>query len=253
MAYNYQNIRGRVNRLIWLLRAILSYFFKSKNSNDENILVSIVGETTDVVGWYSSDERLKEVRYNLHQLPDIKSYYIYFSPFQKKLKQELILGDDCFIWQYKNSYDGMKLFLKDFYNLSPKWLKIHDALLNGINDLIISKIFKTRLMFVPRGMNYYGDFLFRDKSNLVQFLKAHYNRWIYTKCIKSSDLVVGNAMFALENELISGREVYATDYLYYFGAIEALNLKPKCNVEIEYKDLIGWLKKFDFNLLFLGE
>jgi glycosyltransferase involved in cell wall biosynthesis len=252
MAYNYQSIKGRIKRLIWLLKSIRPYVFKKKKKQNNDVLVSIIGETEGSLEWFKNDINLRQNRFIMYSLPETKVYLIFFSPFQNEIKQKLELGKDCIVLQYKNSYNGMKQFLKDFYEISPKWLKIHDSLLNGINDIIISKVFKTKLMFMPRGMNYYGDFLFRDKSNLVQFLKAYYNQWIYIKCIKSSDIVVGNTMFALENELISGKKVYTTDYLYYFGAIEALNLKPKDDAETKYNNLLNFLKNYDYNLLFFG-
>jgi len=232
--YNYQNIRNRLKRDFWAIIAVVPYFF-IKNKNKKNKIISkLIGEyPNDMIKWLQNDKLANRQRFISYSLPEVQTYSFYF---YKKF-QEYKLGDNTYIVEFPNTFNGIKQYFKYIYNLNPQIIQVHDSLLVGVNNFLIKWTMKPKMIFMPRGMNYYGDFIFRDRSTSIQWLKAHWNRIIYTACLRSSSFVNAPAILALENELVRKKEVYTSDYLLCQGAISSFISNDYCILKLELENL----------------
>jgi len=239
--YNYQNLKNRIKRDFWALLAIIPYIFKKNNQNKKKAITTLIGEyPKDYIKWLKSDELLNKQRGIIQSLPNIDTYTIYFYKEHKKY----MLCENTYAVEFPNSLKGMKQYFKFIYNLNPKIIQVHDSLLVGFNNLLIKTVMKTKMTFMPRGMNYYDDFIFRDKSNIIKKIKAHYNKILYIKCLKKSDFINAPAPLALECELISFKKVHTSDYLLCKGAV-SVQTNDNNIINNKLKNLKRNLSSFD--------
>ena len=240
-AYNYQNLSNRLKRDFWALICSFPYFFKKNKSDKHNAIAKLIGEyPKDFIAWIREDELVKKQRLLMYSLPGIKVYIVYFY----KQFQEYKLDDNTYVVEFSNDFQGVKDYFRYMYNLNPKVIQVHDSLLVGFINFLIKKTMNSKMIFMPRGMNYYSDFVFRKKNSLGQFLRAHYNRIFYQYIISNSSFVNAPSMLALEAELASKMQVHVSDFLLCCGAIPVLTNSRK-DVPSKLFEVQNRISKFD--------
>jgi glycosyltransferase involved in cell wall biosynthesis len=176
-----------------------------------------------VIDWYNSNLPFKKLRYEVHKIDNIKTYYCYFINAKSKFKKEII-GDNCYIVEFPNSFKGMQQYFQFIKEISPKYLFIHDLVGNFVIDYLTAKLFKLKNIAKPRGMNYYWDFIFRKeesryKEGFIGFVRKYLNYWTYSATLRNADLVVAPPILSLECELLRRKPVYTSNYLLGIGSM----------------------------------
>ena len=240
--YDYQNKKNRLKRALWCFITSLLYIFKKKRNKNKDILCSNIGEIDySIADNFKNDKHYREYRYEAYRISFNKKYLCYFYKDFKEVNKD----EKLYIVEFPNNFNGIKLYFKYIYKLNPRFLQIHDSLTCFFQDFFIYKIFKPKIVFFPRGMNYYSDYIFRNKYNLIEFLKAIFNKFTYIYWLKKAYLVNAPAISALECELISKKYVHTSDYLFLQGACSLLFNK---NNNEQYDTKYDFIKNYDYKL-----
>ncbi len=258
---NLEGLKARIQRTIWAISASFKYIFLKNKPISTNNLVCCVGGISNgssVIDWYNENESFKKMRYEVHKIDDLNTYYCYFIDEMGEFRKDEI-GENCYIVEFPHSSNGVKQYFQFVKGISPKSLLIHDLVGNFFIDYLIAKIFKLKTIARPRGMNYYWDVVFRNeglryKEGFSGFIRKYLNYWMYSWTLRHADLVIAPPIMALECELLRKKPVYTSNYLFGIGSM-AVNLSEGLpitqNWQQIYDDKINKYKHklFTFNRL----
>jgi glycosyltransferase involved in cell wall biosynthesis len=242
--YNYQDIRNRLKRDLWALIAINFYIFKKGKKSKTRAIIQLFGERPeDFIEWVKSDTILHRQREMMYSLPGIKVHNCFFHRNLTQFKR-YNLSKDVFLVGFPHTYKGMKMYFNYVYEVNPQFIQPHDPVIDLLNSLLIKWVMGVKMIFFARGMNYYEDFVFRDKSTLSQWFRAHYNKLLYKTCIKSSFFVDAPIINVLEMELLSSKKLNASDFLLCQGAI-SVQIRKNKKIIPELSDLNKTIGKYN--------
>jgi len=242
MYKDYQSLSNRFKRLLWSLKAIFPYIFKkNKNTISKRTITILIGEyPRSFIGWMKENETLKVQRETTLSLPGVTKYLIYFFEELKEYK----VSENLILKEFPNSYEGVREYFKFLYTLNPQFMQIHNVILSGYIDLLVKIVMKIDTIFMPRGMNYYNDYIFRQDKSLKGKIKGNLNNFLNQQALKKSKFVNAPAFFALESELASARSVYTSDYLYCQGAV-SIQMNIKETVLERLKDIHSQIIRYE--------
>jgi glycosyltransferase involved in cell wall biosynthesis len=224
MSYNYQNIPNKTKRTIYsIIIGIYYILFKKRNTINQNIQFSIVGEVPEDYFTFIKRNKYEEKRYFAHRLSYGTAYVAYFHG--EEFVENKLLNDDVILVGFPNNFSGIWMFFAYIAKIMPTVVRITDLVESSVMGYMLKKALDLKILAEVRGMNYIGDFVMRDTSTFFQYIRAKINIMLYSWTLRYSDIVTTTPVIATEATILRKRaDVYTSDWLFLMGAIPMLDI-----------------------------